>query len=637
MAKAQILVVEDDNIVMMEIKDILQILGYAVCGVASHGEEAVEKAGETRPDLVLMDIRLKGAMDGMEAAEQIRARFDIPVVYLTALADEDTLQRAKVTEPYGYILKPFEERELHSATEIALYKHEMERKLKESEQWLATTLRSIGDAVIATDRKGLVAFMNPVAEALTGWKQEDALAKDVTEVFNIINGETHTVAESPVTKAIQEGVVVGLANNTTLIAKDGREIPIDDSAAPIREDKGNITGVVLVFRDVTERKRAEEALQQRNRELALLNRAGQAFNSTLELDQVLITVLEEVRCLMDVVACSVWLIDSETDELVCRQAIGSKNEIVRGWRLAPGEGLAGWVARSGESLIAPDTRADERHFKGVDEQTGLELRSILSVPLRAREDVIGVIQVVDAEVDRFGPTDLTLLEPLAATAAIAIENARLYEQAWRDIETKATLLREVNHRVKNNLTAIISLLYAARCRTGVEDQAVYQSIMRDLVNRVQGLSTVHSLLSASGWTPLLLSELTTQVIRSSLQALPRDKRVSVDVTPSPVRVTSDQAHNLALAINELATNTVKHTLQECDTAHITVRIALEDDTVLFEFRDNGPGYPEEVLQLEGGNVGLDLIQNMVRRGLLGELSLHNDHGAVAVIHFEAKA
>ncbi len=161
--------------------------------------------------------------------------------------------------------------------------------------------------------------------------------------------------------------------------------------------------------------------------------------------------------------------------------------------------------------------------------------------------------------------------------------------------------------------------------------------MQDLVNRVQGLATVHSLLSASGWTPLLLSEVTAQVIRSSLQVLPRDRVVSVEVTPSPVRVTPDQAHDLALVINELATNTVKHTLQERDTGHITVRIVLEDDTVLFEFRDDGPGYPEEVLQLERQDVGLDLVQNVVRKGLRGELSLHNDHGAVAVIQFKAKA
>jgi two-component sensor histidine kinase len=329
------------------------------------------------------------------------------------------------------------------------------------------------------------------------------------------------------------------------------------------------------------------------------------------------------------------LIEPEAHELVCRQAVGPQSEIVRGWRLAQGEGIAGWVAHRGESLVVPDTQADERHFKEVDQQTGLALRSILSVPLRAKEDVIGVLQVVDTEVDRFSSKDLTLLEPLAATAAIAIENAQLYEQARRDAELKTTLLSEVNHRVKNNLTAIVGLLYAERRHAVMEDRTVYQSIMRDLINRVQGLATVHSLLSATEWAPLQLSKLATQVIHSSLRTLPRHKWVSVDVSPSPVRVTPEQAHDLALVINELTTNTVKHALQEQDRGHITVRIALEDDAVLFEFRDDGPGHPEEVLQLERHSVGFDLIQTLVREGLGGGLTLHNDHGAVTTVRFRA--
>jgi CheY-like chemotaxis protein len=130
MAKAQILIVEDDNIVVMDLRDRLQSLGYAVSGVASYGEEAIEKTAEARPDLVLMDIRLKGAMDGIEAAEQIQDRFDMPVVYLTALTDKDTLKRAKVTEPYGYVIKPFGERELDTAIGTALCKHKKVRKVK---------------------------------------------------------------------------------------------------------------------------------------------------------------------------------------------------------------------------------------------------------------------------------------------------------------------------------------------------------------------------------------------------------------------------------------------------------------------------------------------------------------------------
>ena len=265
-ASARILVVEDEGIVAEEIRSRLKRLRYEVAAVASSGEEAIKKAEETRPDLVLMDIRLRGGMDGVEAAEEIRARFDIPVIYVTAYADEATLRRAKTTEPYGYILKPFEDKELRTSIEVALYKHNIERRLRESERWLATTLRSIGDAVITTSAKGRVLFMNPVAEALTGWKDKEALGKQLTEVFNIVSEKTHEVAENPVEKVIREGIVVDLKSHI-LIARDGRKIPIDDSAAPIRDDKGKITGVVLVFYDVTERKRAEAELTKYRQQL----------------------------------------------------------------------------------------------------------------------------------------------------------------------------------------------------------------------------------------------------------------------------------------------------------------------------------------------------------------------------------
>lgn len=187
MAKAQILVVEDEGIIAQDIQNTLKKLGYAVPAIAYSGKEGIEKAQEIQPDLVLMDIVLGGGIDGIEAAEQIRRRFHIPVVYLTAYADEKTLQRAKITEPFGYILKPFEEKELYITIEMALYKHEMERRLKESQQWLTTTLKSIGDAVIATDINGCVIFMNPIAESLTGWKQKEASGKHLKKIFNIIN------------------------------------------------------------------------------------------------------------------------------------------------------------------------------------------------------------------------------------------------------------------------------------------------------------------------------------------------------------------------------------------------------------------------------------------------------------------
>ena len=200
--------------------------------------------------------------------------------------------------------------------------------------------------------------------------------------------------------------------------------------------------LLVTIRRAIEKQEAAETLRRRNRELALLNQASQALTATLDLDHVFVLVLEEARRLLNVTASSIWLIEPETGELVCRHSTGPKSESVRGWRLAPGEGLVGWVAGSGESLIVPDVLADERHFKGVDQRTRLALRSILSVPLRIKGGVIGVLQAVDTETDRFAQTDLTMLEMLAATAVIAIENAGLYQELHDYAERLEQRVRE---------------------------------------------------------------------------------------------------------------------------------------------------------------------------------------------------
>ncbi len=260
MTHANILIVEDERIVAKDIDERLKELGYKVAGTVSTGEKAVEKAEVLHPDLVLMDIRLKGDMDGIETAETIKNRFDIPVIYLTAYADEATLERAKVTEPFGYILKPFNERDLHSTIEMALYKHKIERRLREDEEWLSTTLRSIGDGVITADILGNVTFMNPVAETVTGLRQEDAIGKGLTELLAIEGDGEQGELERPVRNAIRVGKTAVLTNQFMLL-KGGRKIPIDSTVAPIKDSRGNVTGAVLVFRDVTERKFLENQLQ----------------------------------------------------------------------------------------------------------------------------------------------------------------------------------------------------------------------------------------------------------------------------------------------------------------------------------------------------------------------------------------
>jgi PAS domain S-box-containing protein len=247
----RILIVEDEGIVAEDIQEILENLGSSVTGIASSGEEAVGMASETRPDLVLMDIMLGSDMDGVEAAQEIYDSLNIPVVYLTAYADENTLQRAKMTGAFGYILKPFEERDLRSTIEVALHKHGTESELRERAWRSSAALRSVGDAVITTDAKGRVEVMNPVAQTLTGWALDEARGKPLNKVISITSDEAGVLSESTVARIIRDGALIGLVDHNVLTAKDGTKVPIEGSGAPIKDDKGRIIGAVLLLRPVS--------------------------------------------------------------------------------------------------------------------------------------------------------------------------------------------------------------------------------------------------------------------------------------------------------------------------------------------------------------------------------------------------
>jgi two-component system cell cycle sensor histidine kinase/response regulator CckA len=204
-----------------------------------------------------MDIVLKGSMTGIEAATKIKDLYKIPVIYLTAFGEDDIMQRAKMAEPYGYILKPFQDRELHIAIEIALYKKQAEARIQKVERWLANVLKSVGDAVITSDNEGRITFMNTVAEKLTSWKQEEALGKKLTEILNMKDMDLGNLEKHLVESVITEGLIINLIEDRLLVARNGIELSISDSVAPLRTEDGETTGSVLIFRDISERKRLE--------------------------------------------------------------------------------------------------------------------------------------------------------------------------------------------------------------------------------------------------------------------------------------------------------------------------------------------------------------------------------------------
>lgn len=259
-APKQIVIVEDEVIISEDMKNRLNRMGYNVAGIFVKGDEAIEFIEKSIPDLILMDIQIKGDIDGIETAEIIKRKYDIPIIFLTSYADEKTIERAKLTEPSGYVVKPYDDVDIYTSVQIALHKYEVEKKVKENERWFATTLKSIGDAVIATDEEGKIKFMNTVAEQWTGWKESEAANKKVSSVLNIVSEENLGFQEFPVEMVIKTGKPVIIENHHILISRKGERRFIKDNASPIYDDNKKLIGVVLICQDITRRELAEKEL-----------------------------------------------------------------------------------------------------------------------------------------------------------------------------------------------------------------------------------------------------------------------------------------------------------------------------------------------------------------------------------------
>lgn len=262
--KQSILVVEDERIIAMDIQDTLRELGYDLCGVASSADEAIALASAKCPDLVLLDIRISGNLDGIDAAQLLTARFRVPVVFLTAHADAGIIERAKAAEPYGYLLKPVNRAELHSAIEIAIHKHRIDKRLRESERWHATTLQSIADAVVAVDLKGRITFLNAAAETLIGVSAAEAIGKAAHEILRFA-GQWPTASDlTPLDAALRLRQTIKVEDASLVGRHDGEQHRISDSSAPVI-DGGELLGAVMVFRDVTENLKMRKQLEVADR------------------------------------------------------------------------------------------------------------------------------------------------------------------------------------------------------------------------------------------------------------------------------------------------------------------------------------------------------------------------------------
>ncbi|MHB1424522.1 MAG: hybrid sensor histidine kinase/response regulator [Gemmataceae bacterium] len=508
---------------------------------------------------------------------------------------------------------------------------------QEHEERLRVTLASIGDAVIATDADGRAAFLNPVAETLTGWTMAEARGRRLEEVFHIINEKTRQVVENPVHRVLRDGIVVGLANHTVLIAKDGKEIPIDDSGAPIRTSQGHVAGVVLIFRDVSERKRVEKD----NR---FLSDASAALAALVDYES---TLQKVARLAVPTYAdwCSVDMLDEAgaLRRLAVAHVDPSKielaHELQRRYPPDPAASSGVWnILRTGKSEITSDitdeflvARVKDAELLGILRKLGL--KSSMAVPLSVRGKVLGVITFVAAESGRrYDEADLIVAEDLANRAAIAIENSRLYQTVREADRRKDEFIALLGHELRNPLAPIRNALQVlklpgADAAIVLRAREMMERQVEHMVRLVDDLLDVSRIMQGKVGLrrePLELATVVARAVETSQPSIDAEgHRLTIALPPEPLWVNGDLVR-MAQVVGNLLNNAAKYTERG---GRISLTAAREGGKAVLRVRDTGIGIAFEQLprlfdmffqaerrtkESQGGlGIGLSLVRGIV--------------------------
>jgi PAS domain S-box-containing protein len=491
----------------------------------------------------------------------------------------------------------------------------------EARRWFAVTLRSIGDAVIATDPDGRVTFVNAVAERLTGWRDDEARGRNLDEVFCILSEQTRKAAESPVAKVLREGKVVGLANHTVLRSKDGKESPIDDSAAPILDEGGRLFGVVLVFRDVTGEKR-----EQVRRDF--MARAGEALVSSLDYRTTLSTVAHlAVPELAD--WCSVEIVETAgkpPQQVAVAHVDPAKMHFARelGERYPPNPDApmgAPEVIRTGKSQLyseIPPTLLEARaqdaeHLRIIRD---LKLESAMVVPLKGHVRTLGAMTFVYAESGRrYSEADLAFAEDFARRAAMALENAmamkevedararehRLRGEAEIANRAKDEFLATVSHELRTPLNAILGWTLTLRGRKQEPEVdrplAIIERNARAQTKLIEDVLDVSRIISGKLVLNLGSTSL-AEAVEASIEtvtpaAAAKRIAISASVEDRSLTIVADM-ERLQQVVWNLLTNAVKFTPKD---GEVSLRAYREGSEICISVRDTGEGIRPEALPL----------------------------------------
>lgn len=380
----------------------------------------------------------------------------------------------------------------------------------------------------------------------------------------------------------------------------------------------------------------EIALEKYINRLGLIHRIEHAILSAQSPDEVASAALAHLRSVIPCAWSAVWRVDTMEAVTLCRLLVSNaENDIFpQGVSFALGDFfIDAWepgtvIERSEDSQDARSNALEQRmRSNGI--------RRWLHAPMPANGKPMAILSLGGHNGDFGAPGHAETIAEVAASLSIALRQCELNERLRREHETRAVLMREVNHRVKNNLASLIGMLTAEKERPDFKEIPVVRKMLDELIGRVGGLATLHAMLSAAQWQPLPIGELCDQMIRATLRDASIGKQTMVHVQSTPHRVPPDRAHILALVVTELATNSRKYGLS--GQPRIEVVIDRRGDDLTLTYRDYGPGFPAQMLSggEKASGIGFELINGLVRRNLHGTVTMRNDRGAVTEIVFPA--
>ncbi len=601
MTPVKILPVEDESIIAQEIQERLEQFGYHVPTVAYSGEEAIEMAEKTSPDLVLMDIKLGKGIDGIEAAEHI-SKMDIPIIYITAYGDKATLNRAKMTDPYGYLLKPFNAASLQTSVEIAIHKHKKQMGLKKIHKWLEVTLKSIGDAVIATDTDGIVVFANHVAETLLKLEESEIIGADIEEAVKLVNDEKTLIIKQHVTEVIAKGSVICLKQHA-LITGDDAITYISDSIAPIVDEQGIIIGSVLIFSDVTDQKQEEDGIRQHNEELKVLHAIAQEISQTINLDEILGNAMDKTLELLHLSHGSIHLLDKEGEYLILKIQRGTNHYLAKAISaIKLGEGFVGRMILEGKPIFTESIEkwaslVGKRSLRPmIDER----IQSTMCIPLRSKDITLGVMIIHTQDERVFTEAERSILVTVGYQISTAIENAELLKEASRfgaleeTDRLKTVLLASVSHELRTPITCIRGIANTLTQPDIQWDRPTLDDFLQTIVQESDRLN--HIVTDLMDMSQLETGMMKMEKRRSTLSSVIAQISNHLYILTSKHKLYLDQPYPDTLLhidetrIGQVITNLVSNAVSYSpENTQITLLAEQVDDKIVVSVVDEGDG------------------------------------------------